>query len=155
MNAPLNFTTPSLDLVRALHQVMRSMQPNTELLIYRDDDAPPKLEISHADGTTEIIDLDVPAGESVQIDVAFESGSHADWHCVDVALPDALTDVLLFQVLPGFSEEEGNTLIRIGFMRVDGAFFATYGSNIDGSEELLETVTHWAPLPAEPVQVQP
>ena len=149
-------TEQSLDMARALYQVMVGMRPNTELLFYRDDDAPPMLEVHHDDGTTEVIGLNVPAGESIQIiDTTFESGSHAAWRCVDVGLPEPLTDVLLLQVLPGFTEEEGNTLIRIGWLAVDGRFVATYASEPDGSEQVLETVTHWAPLPADPVEVKP
>lgn len=149
-------TEQSLDMARALYQVMVGMRPNTELLFYRDDDAPPAMEIHHADGTTEVVNLGVPAGEAIQIiDTTFESGSHAAWRCVDVGLPEPLTDVLLLQVLPGFTVEEGNTLIRIGWLAVDGRFVATYASEPDGSESVLETITHWAPLPAEPVEVRP
>ncbi len=161
MNAPLNFNTvlstdQTLDMARALYQVMVGMRPNTELLFYRDDDAPPALEIHHADGTTEIIGLDVPAGESIQIiDTTFEARSHAAWRPLHMGLPEPLTDVLALQVLPGFSDEEGNTLIRIGFIRNDGRWVATYNSEPDGSEEVLGVVTHWAPMPAEPVRLRP
>lgn len=160
MNAPLNINTmlsteQSLDVARALYLVLTSLRPNTELLFYRDDDAAPALEIQHADGTTEVVNLDVPAGETLQIiDTTFESGSHAAWRCVDVGLPEPFTDVLLLQVLEGFTAEEGNTLIRIGFLRYDGNFVATYASEPDGSEQVLETITHWAPLPADPVGVR-
>ncbi len=160
MNALLNINTvlsteKSLDMARALYQVMVGLRPNTELLFYRDDDAPPALEIHHADGTTEVVSLDVPAGETIQIiDTTFESGSHAAWRCVDLGLPEPLTDVLLLQVLRGFAPEEGNTLIRIGYLAVDGTFVDTYASAIDGSDDVLETVTHWAPLPADPVGVR-
>lgn len=160
MNAPANFNTvlsteQSLDMARALYQVMVGLRPNTELLFYRDDDAPPVLEIHHEDGTTEVIDLGVPAGESIQIiDTTFEASSHAAWRPLHMGLPAPITDVLLLQVLPGFTEKEGNTLIRIGWLRNDGQFVATYSVEPDGSEQVLETITHWAPLPAEPVEVR-
>ena len=154
MNAPIQFQAElsADDIARALYQVLVSLRPNTELLFFRDDDAPPKLEVHYEDGTVEVIGVDAPAGKSIQIiDSVFEAGSHAAWRCVDVGLPEPLTDVLLLQVLRGFDAAEGNTLIRIGFMRVDGSFVATYESN-DGSDlEDLETITHWAPMPAEPV----
>lgn len=149
-------TEQSLDMARALYQVMVGMRPNTELLFYRDDDAPPMLEVHHDDGTTEVIGLNVPAGESIQIiDTTFEASSHAAWRPLHMGLPEPITDVLLLQVLEQFTPEEGNTLIRIGFMRLDGSFVATYASGLDGSEEELGTITHWAPLPAEPVEVKP
>jgi len=81
--------------------------------------------------------------------------SYAAWCCVDVSLPEPLADVLLLEVLEKCTPEEGNTLIRIGFMRIDGTFLATYTSNPDGSEEVLETVTHWAPMPGMPMGAQP
>ena len=142
-------------VARAIYQVLASLQPNTELLFYRDDDAPPKMEVHYPDGTTELVGLP-DQDESVQLFATpAEAGSHAAWRAVDCGLPEVLTDVLLLQVLENLSSEEGNTLIRIGFMRLDGTFVATYASSNHGNDELLETVTHWAPLPAEPVEVLP
>lgn len=144
------------DMAQAMYQVMASMRPNTELLFYRDDDCPPVLEVHFEDGTTEVVGLDTPAGESVQIiDTTLSAQSHAAWMPVNMSLPAVLEDVFLFQVLQNLPAEEGNTLKRIGFMRADGSFVATYASNPDGSEEVLETVTHRAPMFADPVMVQP
>lgn len=149
-------TDQTRDMAQALYQIMAGMRPNTELLFYRDDDAPPVLEVYFEDGTTEVVGLDTPAGESVQIiDTTFSAQSHAAWRPIDMGRPAVLEDVFLFQVLDNLPPEEGNTLTRIGFMRADGSFVATYASNIDGSEEVLETVTHWAPMFADPVVVRP
>lgn len=153
MQSPLNLD--ATQMASALLQVMESLKPNTELLFYRDDDAPSMLEVSYPDGTVEVLGLDMPATEMAQIvDTTFEAGSHAAWRPLHMGKPAPITDVLLLQRLNGFSVEEGNTLIRIGWLRHDGKFVATYASDIDGDELELETITHWAPLPAEPVEVR-
>lgn len=163
MNAPIppdvSISDQSMDLSRAIRILLSSLAPNTEFLFYRDDDAPPMAEFQHADGSTEIIDLGADlahfAGPPQIVETPTESGSHAAWRPVHLGLPEVITDVLLLQTLEGFCKEEGNTLIRIGWLRKDGQFVATYASEPDGSETVLETITHWAPLPAEPVEVQP
>ena len=156
MNAPMMLTECSGDvhaMTEAIQAIMGLMPPDTELLFYRDGACQPVLEISYPDGATELVGLNAPARDRI-IDLACLPQTHAAWTPVDMALPVVLTDVLLWQVLEGFTEEEGNTLIRIGYLAVDGTtFIDTYCSTIDGCEEVLKTITHWAPLPFDPISL--
>lgn len=64
--------------------------------------------------------------------------------------PDPRVDVLIFQRLKGFEADEDPYLIRIGYMNNEGRWVCTYGTAPDGADDILEGVTHWAPLPATP-----
>ena len=155
MNAPMMLTECSGDvhaMTEAIQAIMGLMPPDTDLLFYRDGACQPVLEISYPDGATELVGLNAPARDRV-IERASVPQTHAAWMPVDTALPVVLTDVLLWQVLEGFTDEEGNTLIRIGYLAVDGTFVDAYSSAIDGSDDELASITHWAPLPMDPIVV--
>lgn len=148
-------TTQEHEVAHALHCLLSALPPNLELLFYRDDDAPAVLEVHYPNGTTEVATLASPAGAVVQIIETLDSDTtHAAWRPLTAGLPAPLTDVLLLQVLAGFAPEEGHTLVRIGFRRLDGSWLSTYCVDSDGHEETIDGVTHWAPLPAEPLAVQ-
>lgn len=138
-------------MAQAITTLLALLPAQTELLFYRGapDDAC-CLGVQMADGTLQSfqgMDEEVTAALGLDTTQTF-----AAWQPISLGRPKPITDVLLLQ---GFSVEEGNTLIRIGWLRPDGVWVATHCSNMDGSEEVLDIVTHWAPLPADPLQVQP
>ena len=134
----------------AIHTILATLPENTEMLFYRDDDAPATLELTHPDGRVEIA-VATPTTDDLLIEPAAPAVTATTWRQLDVDPPEPLTDVLLWQVLAGFSPEEGNTLNRIGYRNNAGQYMDSYASAIDGGDEVLNGVTHWAPLPAGPL----
>ncbi len=65
--------------------------------------------------------------------------------------PEPLVDVLLHQVLAGMGDDDP-TLIRIGYLSRTrpGQWVDSYSCRLDGEDDILEGITHWAPLPAGP-----
>lgn len=135
----------------AIRTLLAVLPENTEMLFYRDDDAPATLELQHPDGRVEIAVATPTTGDFI-IEPAMPAVTAATWRQVDVDPPDLLTDVLLWQVLPGLDPQD-NTVIRIGFRRTDGSYIDSYSSTITGDDEVLDGITHWAPLPAGPIAV--
>lgn len=144
-------TTPAEAAIGAAIRTILAMLPeNTEMLFYREDDAPATLELQHPDGRIEIAVATPSTGDHLNAPAA-PSDTLAAWRQIDVDPPEPLIDVLLWQVLERFSPEESNTLIRVGYRNKDGIYLDSYASTIDGVDEVLAGVTHWAPLPAGPL----
>lgn len=134
----------------AIRTLLSTLPENMEMLFYREDDAPAVLEMQYPDGRVEIATATDLTGRFL-IEPATPSDSLVSWRQIDVDPPEPLTDVLLWQVLEDFTPEEGNTLHRIGYLNKDGVYMDSYASAIDGADEVLDGVTHWAPLPAGPL----
>lgn len=135
----------------AIRTILAILPENTEMLFYRDEDTAATLELTHPDGRVEIAIATPTTGDFI-IEPAEPAGATiTTWRQVDIEAPELLTDVLLWQVLPNFSVEEGNTLMRIGFRHPDGRYIDSYASTLTGDDEVLQGITHWAPFPNGPL----
>lgn len=145
---------PGLDDMATHIDAMLAMVPaNMELLFYRDDDEPAVMEATYPDGRVEVtLAKDRPASGPLEVTYPHHINppTLATWRQIEVEPPEERIDVLLWQVLAGFTEEEGNTLIRIGYLNKAGQYIDSYASAIDGQDEVLDGVTHWSPLPHGP-----
>lgn len=145
----MDMTHPPMALEAAVAQAIRTLlaalPENTEMLFYRDDDAPAGLELQYPDGHVESF-VATPATGDFRVGVEPARPTPTPWRRIDAEPPEPLIDVLLWQVLEGFTAEEGNTLTRIGYRNKEGVYLDSYASAYDGGDEVLDGVTHWAPL---------
>lgn len=145
---PANFQEEGVAL--AIRVILATLPANMELLFYRDDTEPAVREVQYPDGRVEIARATATTGAGILEPAYPAPPTVATWRQVDIERPEILADVLLLQELRGFDDEDKH-LIRIGFLSKDGRWIDSYSSTLTGDDEVLERITHWAPLPAVPL----
>jgi len=146
--APL--TQQEAAMASAVATIMAMLPSNMGLTFYRDDDEPTVMEVEYPDGHVEVARATDRPATSILERACPAPATLACWRQVDLEPPEERIDVLLWQVLAGFTPEEGNTLIRIGYRNKTCQYIDSYATSIDGGDEVLDGVTHWSPLPGGP-----